>query len=62
MGGGLQGEGAVYCVPDAQAAAKLLAALLRAGDTVLVKGSRGMGLEQSPALLAAIRHRRAPEP
>jgi UDP-N-acetylmuramoyl-tripeptide--D-alanyl-D-alanine ligase len=32
-------------VPNAQAAAEILPGLLRAGDTVLVKGSRGVGLE-----------------
>ena len=32
-------------VPDARAAAEALPGLLRAGDTVLVKGSRGVGLE-----------------
>jgi UDP-N-acetylmuramoyl-tripeptide--D-alanyl-D-alanine ligase len=44
MGKGLDGE--VYRVPDAAAAAELLPRLLRAGDSVLVKGSRGMGLER----------------
>jgi UDP-N-acetylmuramoyl-tripeptide--D-alanyl-D-alanine ligase len=39
-------EGAVYRVPDAGEAATLLGRLLRAGDIVLVKGSRGMGLER----------------
>src|SRR5439155_850298 len=32
-------------VPEARAAAEALPGLLRAGDTVLVKGSRGVGLE-----------------
>ena len=32
-------------VPDARAAAEILRSLLSAGDTVLVKGSRGVGLE-----------------
>jgi hypothetical protein len=33
-------------VPDAAAAAELMGALLREGDTVLVKGSRAVGLER----------------
>jgi hypothetical protein len=36
----------VNCTPDAPAAAELLQKLLADGDTVLVKGSRGMGLER----------------
>ena len=44
MGKGLEGE--VHRVPDAATAAELLPGLLRAGDTVLVKGSRGVGLER----------------
>jgi UDP-N-acetylmuramoyl-tripeptide--D-alanyl-D-alanine ligase len=40
------GEGEVRRVPDAAAAAELLPGLLRAGDVVLVKGSRGVGLER----------------
>ena len=39
------GGGAVQSVPDAAAAASLLPKLLEPGDTVLVKGSRGVGLE-----------------
>jgi UDP-N-acetylmuramoyl-tripeptide--D-alanyl-D-alanine ligase len=34
-----------HAVPDAASAAELLAGLLRPGDAVLVKGSRGVGLE-----------------
>jgi UDP-N-acetylmuramyl pentapeptide synthase len=33
-------------VPDADAAARTLATLLRPDDTVLVKGSRGVALER----------------
>ncbi len=44
----MRGEfgGESYAVPDAQAAGELLGGLLREGDTVLVKGSRGVGLER----------------
>ena len=35
-----------HAVPDARAAAELLEGLLEPGDTVLVKGSRGVGLER----------------
>jgi UDP-N-acetylmuramoyl-tripeptide--D-alanyl-D-alanine ligase len=44
MRAGFAGES--HAVPDAQAAAELLEALLGEGDTVLVKGSRGVGLER----------------
>jgi UDP-N-acetylmuramyl pentapeptide synthase len=43
MGEGFDGE--LHAVADADAAAALARALLRPGDTVLVKGSRGVGLE-----------------
>jgi UDP-N-acetylmuramoyl-tripeptide--D-alanyl-D-alanine ligase len=53
-------EGESYAVADARAASELVGGLLREGDTVLVKGSRGVGLErllerlreQMPAALA----------
>jgi UDP-N-acetylmuramoyl-tripeptide--D-alanyl-D-alanine ligase len=41
---GFAGES--HAVTDAQAAVELLGALLREGDTVLVKGSRAVGLER----------------
>ncbi len=44
MRGGFAGES--YATPDARAAGELLGGLLRDGDTVLVKGSRGVGLER----------------
>jgi UDP-N-acetylmuramyl pentapeptide synthase len=47
--------GEARAVPDAAAAAKLLPGLVRSGDTVLIKGSRGVGLEiVADALDAAI--------
>ena len=46
--------GESHAVPDAAAAARLAEALVRAGDVVLVKGSRGVGLEVvAEALVAA---------
>jgi UDP-N-acetylmuramoyl-tripeptide--D-alanyl-D-alanine ligase len=46
--------GDVQLAPDAVAAAEVLEPLLRPGDTVLVKGSRGVGLERvAEKLLAA---------
>jgi UDP-N-acetylmuramoyl-tripeptide--D-alanyl-D-alanine ligase len=53
---GFAGESAT--VPDARAAAGLVPGLLQAGDTVLVKGSRGVGLE---AVVAALSESRAGE-
>jgi UDP-N-acetylmuramoyl-tripeptide--D-alanyl-D-alanine ligase len=50
MRGAFAGE--AHAVEDAPAAAELLGALLRDGDTVLVKGSRGVGLERVAQLLA----------
>jgi UDP-N-acetylmuramoyl-tripeptide--D-alanyl-D-alanine ligase len=44
--------GEVHAAPDAEAAARALSALLREHDTVLVKGSRGVGLERVAELLA----------
>ena len=38
-------DGEVHTTPDAEHAAALVRELLRPGDTVLVKGSRGVGLE-----------------
>ncbi len=43
MGDGFGGE--LHGAPDAAAASALVRALVAAGDTVLVKGSRGVGLE-----------------
>ncbi len=51
MAGAFGGE--AHCVPDAQAAGELLGGLLREGDTVLVKGSRGVGLERVAQMLEA---------
>jgi UDP-N-acetylmuramoyl-tripeptide--D-alanyl-D-alanine ligase len=39
------GYGEVIALPDAQAAAEAVPALLKPGDTVLLKASRGVGLE-----------------
>ena len=46
-------EGESYAVADAGAAAELLQTLLRRGDTMLVKGSRGVGLERVTETLDA---------
>jgi UDP-N-acetylmuramoyl-tripeptide--D-alanyl-D-alanine ligase len=52
-------SGAWRAVADAQAAAELVPRLVRDGDTVLVKGSRGVGLER---VTAALTRNRAPNP
>ncbi len=44
MRAGFPGES--HAAPDARAAGELVGGLLREGDTVLVKGSRGVGLER----------------
>ena len=49
MAGTFAGE--AHSVPDAEAAAELLEGLLREGDAVLVKGSRGVGLERVAQIL-----------
>ena len=59
MSDGFAGE--TRCVGDARAAAELLGAQLRDGDTVLVKGSRGVGLEHLGEALGAA-PKRAREP
>ncbi|MGO9488910.1 MAG: UDP-N-acetylmuramoyl-tripeptide--D-alanyl-D-alanine ligase [Solirubrobacteraceae bacterium] len=43
--------GRVHSLPDAAAAAEALPGLLREGDAVLLKGSRGVGLERAAAAL-----------
>ena len=43
--------GEAHSVPDAEAAGELLEGLLRDGDTMLVKGSRGVGLERVAQIL-----------
>jgi UDP-N-acetylmuramoyl-tripeptide--D-alanyl-D-alanine ligase len=50
-------DGESYAVADASAAAELLPTLLGAGDTVLVKGSRGVGLERVAEALGAAQER-----
>ncbi len=50
MGAGFEGE--VRYVPDAAEASAALSGLLHAGDCVLVKGSRGVGLELVAETLA----------
>ena len=51
MAEGFGGE--THAASDAQAAAELVRGLLREGDTVLVKGSRGVGLERVAEALSA---------
>ncbi len=54
--------GEIRLVPDAAAAAALLPGLLRPRDTVLVKGSRGVGLELVAERLLAQQPAAASEP
>jgi UDP-N-acetylmuramoyl-tripeptide--D-alanyl-D-alanine ligase len=44
-------EGLIHLVEDAEGAAELLGEVLRSGDVVLVKGSRGVGLDRTVAAL-----------
>jgi UDP-N-acetylmuramoyl-tripeptide--D-alanyl-D-alanine ligase len=51
--------GDAHTAPDAKAAAQLVPALVRSGDTVLVKASRGVALEAVVAALEGRSHPRA---
>ncbi len=53
MGEGFGASGDVHAVGSAAEAAELLGELVRPGDTVLVKGSRGVGLEVVAEALAS---------
>jgi UDP-N-acetylmuramoyl-tripeptide--D-alanyl-D-alanine ligase len=53
MARAFRGPGETHSAPDAQIAGELLGELLEPKDTVLVKGSRGMGLERVAEVLAA---------
>jgi UDP-N-acetylmuramoyl-tripeptide--D-alanyl-D-alanine ligase len=55
-------EGESYAVADAAAAAAQLQLLQREGDTVLVKGSRAVGLERVAQSLGAVRERPGADP
>ena len=52
---GYAGAGEAHTVADAQGAGEILRGLLQADDTVLVKASRGVGLERVTALLGGER-------
>lgn len=48
-------NGAIHHVEDAEAASELLASILKPGDIVLIKGSRGVGLDRTvDALLGLV--------
>jgi UDP-N-acetylmuramoyl-tripeptide--D-alanyl-D-alanine ligase len=53
IAGAFAGRGQAHRVPDANAAAELVRRVLAPGDTVLVKGSRGVGLERVGEALRA---------
>lgn len=53
MAAAFGGSGETHSVPDAQAAGELMKEMLEPGDTVLVKGSRGVGLERVGEALRA---------
>jgi len=44
-------DGAIHLVEDSEGAAELLRRVLRSGDVVLIKGSRGVGLDRTVAAL-----------
>jgi UDP-N-acetylmuramoyl-tripeptide--D-alanyl-D-alanine ligase len=50
---GARFEGEVHAVADARAAARLARDIVEPGDVVLVKGSRGVGLEVVAQALAS---------
>jgi UDP-N-acetylmuramoyl-tripeptide--D-alanyl-D-alanine ligase len=45
------GDDALHHFPDAEAAGEFLKTFLREGDLVLIKGSRGVGLDKAVAMM-----------